>query len=671
MVRTMDEIFGPGGLIARHHPQYEYRPGQIRMAEAVARAIEAGGHLLVEAGTGTGKTLAYLVPALASAERVIISTGTKTLQEQLYLKDLPFLEKALGRTLRVTYMKGRSNYVCLYRLKKAAQAPLLADLDDVDYFDAVRRWAFQSETGDRAELTDLPENLSFWSAIDARSEICLGQKCPDYEPCFITKMRERAAKADVVIVNHHLFFVDLALRGHEYGSIIPDYSVVIFDEAHELEDIASEYFGAQVSTYRLAELIRDAQMLPLTDPTLAKEVNAICLRLQQRAERFWLGFQAEAALNDGRYPLQPHLIERTPRRSSRQKSAMTPSAGETNAGGLTPLGESLVELLHTLSRLETLLASMSSPPPEVEAFVRRTAQLQRDLEFIMTGSDPRFVYWYERRGRGIFLQATPIDVSEILAQRLFNHVPTAILTSATLTSSGSFAYIKSRLGIHAAEELIIPSHFDYSRQAILYLPPNMPDPRDPAFVEAAVAEIVKILEISRGRAFILCTAINQMNEIYERVKQRVDFPCLVQGEGSKAGLLHRFRTTPHSVLFATASFWQGVDVQGDALSAVIIDRLPFAVPTDPVIAARARYIEEMGGNAFYVYSVPQAVIMLKQGLGRLIRSRRDVGVLSVLDPRIRTKNYGALFLESLPPCPITTRLDDIARVFESSSENRA
>jgi ATP-dependent DNA helicase DinG len=666
-MKGISDIFGPEGVIARHHPQYEYRPGQIQMAEAVARAIETGRHLLVEAGTGTGKTLAYLVPALASSERVIISTGTKTLQEQLYLKDLPFLEKALGRTLRVSYMKGRSNYVCLHRVKNAERVPLLVDLDETDSFEAVRRWACQSETGDRAELSDLPENLSFWSAIDARSEVCLGQKCPEYEACFITKMRERAAKADVVIVNHHLFFVDLALRGHEYGSIIPDYSVVIFDEAHELEDIASEYFGAQVSTYRIAELIRDAQALPLTDATLIKEVTTVCHRLQQRAERFWMNFQVATAMTDGRSLLHPLL--------RREETAGGPDpvseAKDAAVGRLTSLGESAADLLHTLARLETLLASVSSAPPEVDAFVRRTAQLRRDLEFILSGADPRFVYWYERRGRNIFLQATPIDVSEILAERLFDHVPTAILTSATLTSGASFAYIKSRLGIRSADELIIPSHFDYSRQAILYLPPDMPDPRDPAFVDAAVREIVKILDISRGRAFVLCTSVAQMNDIYQRVKPRVTFPCFVQGEGSKAGLLHRFRTTPHSVLFATASFWQGVDVQGEALSAVIIDRLPFAVPTDPVIAARARSIEEMGGNAFYEYSVPQAVIMLKQGLGRLIRSRRDVGVLSVLDPRIRTKNYGSIFLESLPPCPITTRIEEIARVFDSVHPDEA
>jgi ATP-dependent DNA helicase DinG len=327
-------------------------------------------------------------------------------------------------------------------------------------------------------------------------------------------------------------------------------------------------------------------------------------------------------------------------------------------------------LLNAASLLETTLAAIKDAPPEVENVVRRTSQLKGDLEFIMSCSDPTYIYWYERRGRGVFLQATPIDVSEILADRLFDQVQTAILTSATLTSSGSFDFIKSRLGIKNTRELIVPSHFDFSRQAILYLPKAMPDPRDAKFTDVAVEEIIRILEITRGRAFVLCTAVHQMNQLYERVSQRVDFRCFVQGQGSKTGLLEKFRTTPHAVLFATTSFWQGVDVQGDALSCVIIDRLPFAVPTDPVIAARQRYLEQMGRNSFYEYSVPQAVIMLKQGLGRLIRSTSDVGVLSILDPRIRTKSYGMVFLQSLPACPVTTKFEEVGQIFDRAPSEK-
>jgi ATP-dependent DNA helicase DinG len=680
---SMHKIFGPDGIIAKCHPNYEYRRGQIQMAEAVLKAITEGGHLCVEAGTGTGKTLAYLLPVLAAHERVLISTGTKNLQEQLYYKDIPFLEQALGRKLRVAYMKGRSNYACLYRIKKAEQAPILEALEEIDYFNAVRRWAFESEIGDRAELTDLPENLSFWSSIDARSEICLGQKCPDYEPCFITKMRQRALEADIVIVNHHLFFADLALRGHDYGAVIPDYSIVVFDEAHELEDVASEYFGAQVSNYRIVELVRDTQNVMITDTISINEIMKVCARLQQRSDRFWMHFINPARRNqpklangpDGRYLLDSSFVFRKSGKAVEQAKQAEDEGKETldfeasDSLELTAAGEGYLALLNALTRLETTLATIKDPPQEVENLVRRAGQIKSDLEFIMSCDDPRFVYWYERRGRGIFLQATPIDISGLLAERLFDRVPTSILTSATLTSNGSFDFIRSRLGIKQSRELIVPSHFDFQRQAILYLPPDIPDPRAPGFLEAAVDEITNILQITQGRAFVLFTSINQMNEAYKRVSERVDFPCFLQGQGSKTGLLEKFRRTPNAVLFATSSFWQGVDVQGEALSCVIIDRLPFAVPTDPVISARQRYIEQQGGDSFYEYSVPQAVIMLKQGLGRLIRSTEDVGVLSVLDPRLRTKGYGQIFLKSLPPCPVTTKIEDIAHVFEKRSQS--
>jgi ATP-dependent DNA helicase DinG len=673
----MQQIFGPGGLIAKHHPNYEDRPGQVQMAEAVLEAIEEGGHLCVEAGTGTGKTLAYLIPALAAHERVMISTGTKNLQEQLFYKDIPFLEKALGRKLRVAYMKGRSNYVCLHRIKKADQLPILEAFEDVDHFDAVRRWAFNSEVGDRAELSDLPENLSFWSSIDARSEICLGQKCPDYEPCFITQMRQRALEADVVVVNHHLFFADLALRGYDYGSVLPDYSIVIFDEAHELEEVASEYFGAQVSNYRIGELIRDAQNIMISDTVAASEILKICVRLKQRSDRFWLHFVQPIETRrsgresvspfgpDGRYVLDFSFIARRLEPGNGQPVPENSADAEPSKSiKFTAAGQSFVALINALTRLETTLAALKDPPPEVANLVRRTMQMKQDLEFILNCADPQYVYWYERRGRGLFLQATPIDVSELLAERLFDRIPTVILTSATLASNQSFNFVRSRLGIKQTRELIVPSHFDFQRQAILYLPPSLPDPRDSGFLPRAVEEIVNILEITSGRAFVLFTSISQMNEAFKRISDRVQFPCFVQGQGSRSGLLEKFKQTPHAVLFATSSFWQGVDVQGEALSCVIIDRLPFAVPSDPVIAARQRYIEQQGGDSFYEYSVPQAVLMLKQGLGRLIRSTEDVGVLSVLDSRLRTKSYGQVFLRSLPPCPVTTNINEIAQVFQ-------
>jgi ATP-dependent DNA helicase DinG len=650
----MEEIFGRDGLIARTHPEYEYRPGQIQMAEAVLRAFHEKRHLIVEAGTGTGKTLAYLVPAIAAAlstkGRVIISTGTKNLQEQLMEKDIPFLQRVLRRKFTAAYMKGRSNYACLQRIKRAENSPVLDGLDELDYFDEVRQWARDSQVGDRAELVSLPENLSFWRHIDARSETCLGQKCPDFDPCFITRMRQRAMDADIVIVNHHLFFADLALRNSEYGQVLPDYSAVVFDEAHLVEDVAAEYFGSQVSSYQIEDLVRDLAQLPVTNVDVNKELTRTAGRVVRFADNFWMGFR-DGRGEEGRFPILPGTF-------ARRKTN-----GEIEA---TAQGEAYLGLDGALERMETTLAALREQPPEVENLVRRVRLLRFDLQFIVAGDERAFVYWMERRGRGAFLRASPIDVSGLLQDKLFERVETVVLTSATLASAGSFSFIRERLGLAEADDLIAPSSYDYENQAVLYLPQRMPDPRSPQWAQAAAAEVVKILNVTEGRAFVLSTSFAGMRALYDLVAREIDYPCLLQGTASKAGLLEKFRATPHAVLFATASFWQGVDVRGEQLSCVIIDKLPFAVPSDPVVAARQRYIDEQGGSSFYEYSVPQAIISLKQGLGRLIRSTTDRGVLAVLDPRLRTKAYGRMFLESLPPCRITSDIEGVARVFEEN-----
>lgn len=648
----MKEIFGPGGLLSRSHPQYEYREGQLEMAEAVARAITERHHLLVEAGTGTGKTLAYLIPAILSGKKILVSTGTKNLQEQLFFKDIPFLQQHLPYRFRASYMKGRSNYLCLLRFKKAETSPVLSGLEELDAFDIVRKWVETTTIGDRAEIRDLPEDVSFWHALDARSEICLGQKCADFQPCFITKMRQAALESQIVVVNHHLFFADLALRGNEYGNVLPDYDVVIFDEAHELEDVATDYFGVSVSNYRLFDLLRDAQAIEDIDPTTMGGIVKAAARASQAAERVWLAVRALARAAEGRFPLDRNAFFKT---------------GKSHDGESTEAGDAVLEFTGTLDRLTAALKAIAGSPPEVEALIRRTVQFKADLEFLTRQKNNAFVYWFEQRGRGIYLQASPIDVSSTLRELLFENVPSAILTSATLTSGGEFEFIRSRLGIGPAEELAIPSHFDYQRQAILYLPPKMPDPREQTFAKAAAEEIVRIIEKTRGRAFVLFTSVLAMEDAYEAVRRRVSFPCFVQGEASKMALLDKFKATPHSVLFATSSFWQGVDVQGETLSCVIVDKLPFAVPTDPLVRARNQFIEEHGGNPFYEYSVPQAIITLRQGLGRLIRSVRDNGVLAVLDPRIRTKAYGRAFLQSLPPCPITSNISELDRVFADTA----
>jgi ATP-dependent DNA helicase DinG len=649
----VEEIFGKGGLIAKYHKEYEYRGGQIKMAEAVLRAFEEKKHLIVEAGTGTGKTMAYLVPAIAAAlatkKRVIISTGTKNLQEQLMEKDIPFLQKVMPKKFTAAYMKGRSNYACLYKIKKAENQPILEGLDELDYFEEVRHWSRETETGDRAELVNLPENISFWSRINAKSETCLGQKCPDFEPCFITRMRQRADEADIVIVNHHLFFADLNVRGNQYGKVLPDYGAVIFDEAHLIEDIAADYFGFQISSFQLDELARDTDALPINDAIAMRNLTKIAGNINGLADQFWTRF-IQARNQDGRFPLVPNAFAERDHKGDVQP---------------TPLGEAYFALDSSLERLETAVDVHAEELTEAESLLKRVRQTRFDLEFIVTQSEKNYVYWLEKRGRGMFLRASPIDVSKLLQEKLFEKTETVILTSATLSANGKFNFIKDRLGLEEekTETLLAPSAFNYEKQAIIYIPKAMPDPRAPEYNQMAAAEIVKILGITQGHAFVLCTSNFSMNALYELVSMRVNYPCLVQGSMSKAGLLDRFRKTSNAVLFATSSFWQGVDVRGEQLQCVIIDKLPFAVPSDPIVAARTRFIDESGGKSFFDYSVPQAVITLKQGIGRLIRSKTDKGVIALLDTRLRTKSYGRDFLNSLPRMRITSELKDVANIF--------
>lgn len=652
----MHEVFGPEGLIAKTHPEYEHRPGQIDMATAVLRAFEQKRHLIVEAGTGTGKTLAYLVPAIAAAvgsgARVVISTGTKNLQEQLMDKDIPFLQETLPARFRAALMKGRNNYACLHRIKQAESTPVLDGLDQIDQFDEVFRWVTKTDTGDRAELYNLPENLPFWRHIDARSDTCLGQKCPDYDPCFITRMRQRALDADIIVVNHHLFFADLAFRNGAYGAVLPDYAAVILDEAHQIEDVASEYFGVQASNYQIDDLLYDASGLKIEDGEAAREITRTSARIQRFADAFWVSFREGRGL-EGRFALAPR---------AGPAAGMRPNVeeGEEGQAGSSPYNA----LDNALHRLETTLDILKDPPPDAESILRRTRELRFALNFIVKADDQKFVYWIERRGRGTFLRASPIDVSALLQDKLFEKVPTVVLTSATLSSAGNFRFIRERLGLDKADELFAESIFDFENQAVLYLPRSMPDPRSPQWGRAAAEEVIKIVNATQGRAFVLSTSFAGMNELFERVASQIDYPCLVQGSASKSALLNKFRGTPNAVLFATSSFWQGVDVRGEQLSCVIIDKLPFAVPSDPVVAARQRFIEEQGGSSFYEYSVPQAIISLKQGLGRLIRSTTDRGVLAVLDPRLNTKMYGRTFLKSLPPCRVTSDIEELYRVFD-------
>ncbi|MDP9267791.1 MAG: ATP-dependent DNA helicase [Acidobacteriota bacterium] len=642
-------FFGPNGVLSRSHQQYEFRRGQLQMAEEVEKALTDKRHLIVEAGTGTGKTLAYLVPVIRSGKRVIISTGTKNLQEQLYQKDIPFLEGITGK-LRVCYMKGRNNYLCRQKVYDLEDSPILSGLNEVEHFRIIRDWEKTTATGDRAELAALPENSPVWGKLDARTDACTGQKCQQWERCFITEMRRKASESDIIIVNHHLFFADLAIKRAAEGApdagILPDAGAVIFDEAHELEDVAGAYFGVSVSNLRFAELARDIENTLRQKQMLSASISTAIVRLRDRSQFFF----SLLPPGDGRFSF------------------------DNRREFLEENGDEYLGLANATGRLAHELSGLPEKPEEVFNLIRRCEELKVALGFVMESQDRNTVFWIERRsfgdggprrkdrtGGNVFITATPIDVSQILRQTLFEMLETAVLTSATLAVSGNFEYISSRLGLEHARTLVVPSHFDYESQAVLYVPPDLPDPRTPQFTARAADRIRKLLEITRGRAFVLFTSYAQMNEVHDRLLGELEYPMLLQGTAPKSALLDEFRSTPNAVLFATASFWQGVDVQGEQLSAVIIDRLPFAVPNDPVVAARINAINADGGNAFFQYQVPAAVITLKQGFGRLIRSLHDRGLLALLDNRIIKKQYGRVFLDSLPKYTTTT---DIAKVEE-------
>jgi ATP-dependent DNA helicase DinG len=664
-------VFAPDGALARAIPDFEVRSGQAAMAAAVARRFEEGGVLLAEAGTGTGKTLAYLIPAILSRQRVLVSTGTKNLQEQIYFKDIPALRETLGVPFTATYMKGRANYLCLHRLDQLdvsagdglkAVSYRSADSAVNVFLPIIREWSARTETGDRAELADLPEDMPVWNDVSATAETCLGTECPRYDDCFVTRMRQRAAASDVVIVNHHLLCADAAVRQSAYGEVIPACPNAIVDEAHQLEDVATQYFGYSVSNYRLEELARDVERLTAagvaTDERvkdgLAKAIE--CLRDSARAFFTELAFAHRST-------------DRV--RGEERVRASASSLGETHdsaarlTGALDLVEGALAGLVPVRLEPDTTPAGDDDETSReaVATLVRRAGELRDEIRLLLRAGDSDYVYFVEFRGRGIFLRAAPVDVSAIVRELLLDRMRTTVLTSATLTVDGTFEYIRKRLGIRNASEICLPSEFDFARQALMYLPPRMPDPRSLDFSIAAGREVVEILKRTRGRAFVLFTSYATMRDVLGIAGMALDFPIFVQGSAPRSQLLKQFRETPHAVLFATSSFWQGVDVVGEALSCVIIDKLPFASPADPVTAARIDAIRERGGDPFGEYQVPLAILALQQGLGRLIRHRQDRGLLAVLDPRLRTKGYGRRFIASLPPAPMAQNFAAIEAFF--------
>src|SRR5262245_16164706 len=618
----MNEFFGPGGILEQKLGDYEFRPSQVRMAEAVYRALDSQNHVIIEAGTGTGKTLAYLLPALLHGRRILVSTGTKTLQDQIFYKDIPLLETILERPVRSAYLKGRNNYLCRQKLQ-SAHAEGLFSMKELRVFKKILDWSQTTETGDQAELgADMDPEL--WSRLDARRERCIGTKCEDYDRCFLTLMRQKAMEADIVVVNHHLFFADLVIRKSDAGGILPDYSAVIFDEAHELEEVATDYFGFHVSNFRIAELVGDAKRLAEKSEAEVEDLHSV----QRAADRFFAGL---ALRGDGRQAM-------------RDFSQL----------------EGIDALIGQLHEARQVLKKQRDFSGEWETLERRAGEMEAELQIFRNGTPENYVSWIERRGRGVFLEACPVDVSGLLRETLFDRVPACVLTSATLTVAESFGYFRQRIGIEVGEELALSTEFDVRAQTMLYVPKRMPDYRHPSYLNRAVQEINLILNASHGRAFVLFTSYQQMMAAYELVSRELPWPCLVQSRsGGKSRLLEEFKVTPNAVLFATSSFWQGVDVKGEALSAVIIDKLPFQVPSDPLVSARMARVEREGGNAFSDYQLPHAILRLKQGLGRLIRSKTDRGVLAILDNRLSTKGYGKLFMASLPDYKVTDNVEDL------------
>jgi ATP-dependent DNA helicase DinG len=647
---SLREVLGPGGALSRVLPGYEPRPPQVQMAARVEEALRHGRALIVEAGTGTGKTLAYLLPAARSGIKTVVSTATKTLQEQLAEKDVPLL-RALGVDAKVAFLKGRQNYLCLLRFEQFNRNPTFAVREEAKVFDGIARWAETTRTGDRAELTELPENLASWRDLSASADQCLGAKCAHYERCFVFRMRREAADADVVVVNHHLFFADLALRSSSAGdagaAVLPDYHAVVFDEAHAVEEVATEHFGAQLSSFRVAELARDALKALQTRPSML-EAAGLATRLLREGRDFF-----DVALETS--PDRPG--PRSPSKGSAAAQQAEGARWPLLPGALRPAEEERRKLLELTRALGAALSAGADD--ELSLLERRCLSLGADLAlFAESERTPDLIHWGESRAGHLFLHASPIDVAGILQDKLYDRIGPVVFTSATLAVAGELGYFAQRIGLSdesgplfPLESSVLASPFDYQANAALYLPGKMPDPQDPSFAEAVAAELRTLLPVTGGRAFVLFTSLRNMRAVHALLAGELPWQVLLQGDAPKAQLLKRFRERP-SVLFASQSFWEGVDVPGQALSLVVIDKLPFAPPGEPIVAARIERLRASGQDAFYGYQLPQAALALKQGFGRLIRSATDRGIVAVLDGRMTRKGYGRMFVESLPRCRV-------------------
>jgi ATP-dependent DNA helicase DinG len=642
----IEKIFALNGSLSEVVPEFRARPGQVEMAKQIDKAIRSQKPIVAEAGTGTGKTFAYLVPALLSGGKVIVSTGTKNLQDQLFDRDIPTVRKALKAPVSVALLKGRANYVCHHHLANTQADGRLSSRDDVRYLQLIARFSQRTQSGDRADCADVPENASVWSLVTSNRENCLGSQCEDYEQCFVMKARKQALAADVVVVNHHLFFADVALRDEGISELLPSCNTVIFDEAHQLPDTASLFFGETVSTALLIDLARDARMeaiasardfAPLPEAAIALDKAARDLRLSRREEVGRIRYQ--------------QLIE-----------------DETFMSALKDTSVKLSELF-------VLLESQAERSEGLEHCRGRAQELAQKISRWTEAKDLSFVRWSELFGSSLQLHATPLSIADIFRKQITETSRSWVFTSATLSVNGNFKHYCDELGLEGVQTESWPSPFDYERNSLLYVPENLPNPNDREHTATVVNEALPIIKASGGRAFLLFTSLRAMREAAQLLREAFEvqgliYPVLLQGEGSRTELLDRFRELGNAVLVASQSFWEGVDVRGEALSVVVIDRLPFSPPDDPVLAARIEKMNEQGRNAFMDYQVPQAVISLKQGAGRLIRDENDRGVLMICDPRLVEKRYGKRIWRSLPPMKRTRLQSEAIQFFSLNSDQK-
>ena len=651
LIEEIKDIFSASGILSRKLPGFEARSGQVEMAIAAAQCFlgddpwqahsSPGPMLAVEAETGIGKTLAYLVPAALSGQKVVVSTGTLNLQEQILKKEIPFIKKHIAPDLTALCVKGRQNYLCLYRwhqLYNSAQLPLF----DNSHLEAVSHWLETTSTGDRAELDWLPDNSSLWREVSATSSQCLGMNCPDAGNCFINQLRKKAARSQILIVNHHLFFSDLALRRFGFAEVLPRYESVIFDEAHHIENIATRYFGTSISHYQLLDLAHDTEKLLGDDGAEKKhaEILGSAKGLAASADRFLKIFPLET----GRFPL---------------------------AQALEKIDNWTEELLLLEQSLAQLIATFGKRAEQNEiwsSMLRRAEELLVNLKMVTEPERTSYVYWYERRDKTVVLTASPITIADDLQQSFYSEVKTAIFTSATLTTGGNFHYLFERLGLPSETVTMqLGSPFDYKQRTKLFVPASLPEPAAPSYFKEVQQVILETLTASNGRALVLFTSFKAMHYLHRFLAEHLPFPLYMQGEAPKQSLIDKFSNETHSVLLAVASFWEGVNVPGETLSCVIIDKLPFEVPTDPVIMARINKIREEGGNPFIDFQIPRAILTLRQGLGRLMRATTDRGLLAIMDVRIFTKQYGRIFRKSLPESPIIRNIDDVQLFFDKFS----